>query len=136
MCDMKTLKGGIAAGVAMLIVSFLVNMIVMAVAPYDVLSLGGMRSATDPLMMLFLLYPLVLGLVFAHVYNYVGKTLKGTAMDKGKEYGVLMWLAYTVPSAFVVLTSMDYPMAFTVQQAVGGLAMMLVGGFVIAKMME
>jgi len=134
MCNMKTLKAGIAAGVAMLIVSFLVNMIVMAVAPYDVLSLGGMRSAMDPLMMAFFLYPVVLGLVFAHAYNYVGKSLK--SKDKGIEYGMLMWLVYTIPSAFIVFTSMNYPLVFTIQQVAGGWVMMLFGGKVIAKMMK
>jgi len=134
MCDMKTLKAGIAAGVAMLIVYFVVNMIVMAVAPYDVLSLGGMRSATDPLMMLFFLHPFVLGLVFAHAYGYVGKSLKGRPVEKGREYGILMWLVYTVPSAFVVLTSMNYPTVFVIQQVAGGWVMMLFGGMVIAKM--
>ena len=136
MCDMKTLKAGIAAGVAMLIVYFAVNMIVMAVAPYDILSLGGMRSATDPLMMLFFLHPFVLGLVFAYTYKYINKSLKGNSAAKGREYGMLMWLVYTVPSAFVVLTSMDYPIVFTVQQIAGGWVMMLAGGIVIAKMLK
>jgi hypothetical protein len=136
MCDMKTLKAGIAAGIAMLIISFIVNMIVMAIAPYDVLSLGGMRSAADPVMLLFFLHPLVLGLVFAYLYTFVSKSLKGKPRDKGTEYGILMWLIYTVPSAFVVFTSMNYPLEFTIQQIAGGWVMMLAGGKVIAKMMK
>jgi len=136
MCDMKTLKAGIAAGVAMLIVYFLVSMIVMAVAPYNILSLGGMRSATDPLMMLFFLHPIVLGLIFAYAYNYIGKSLKGKPRDKGTEYGILMWLVYTIPSAFIVFTSMNYPLEFTIQQVAGGWVMMLAGGKVITRMLK
>jgi hypothetical protein len=87
-------------------------------------------------MMLLFLHPLVLGLVFAHAYKYVGKSLKGNPMKKGEEYGMLMWLVFTVPSAFVVLTSMNYPPIFTIQQVVGGLLMMFVGGMVIARTMK
>jgi hypothetical protein len=124
----KLLVSGILAGVVITIVSFIVNATVGMVWPYNVLELGGMRAATDPMMLLFFLHPWVLGFALSYAYPYAEKSLKGD----GKAFGLLMWIVVSIPSAFLVYTSMNYPIGFTVSSVVGSLLYMLAAGMAIA----
>lgn len=128
----KFLVSGILAGIVITIVSYIMSAIVGAIWPYDVLSLGGMRNATDPIMLLFFLHPWVLGFALSYAYPYVEKNLKGDNSRKGRKFGFLMWLVVSIPSAFLVYSSMNYPVGFTVSSVVGSLLYMLAAGVTIA----
>ena len=128
---MKLIKSGIAAGAVFLVISFAFSFLVQAIWPYDLLSLGGMKSATDPIMALFFLYPFVIGFAIAYLYKYVN--LKGSYMEKGRKFGLLMWIVYGIPSTFVIYTSMNYPIAFSINTLFGDLLGLLAAGIVIAK---
>ncbi len=132
----KIIIAGILAGIVILVVSSIVSYIVQLIQPYDVLQLGGMRSVDSPIMMLFFLHPWVLSFAMAIVYNYVGSAFQGTFVQKGTRFGLLMWLVASIPPAFIVYTSMNYPTAFTVNSVVGSILYMLSAGIVIAKLME
>jgi hypothetical protein len=125
----KVILGGIAAGVVILVVTLAVSYLIQLIWPYDVLSLGGMRSSTDPLMALFFLYPFVLGLAIAHVYPHI--TLDGK--KKGCKFGLMMWSVFGLPSLFVIVTSMNYPAGFYISNLVGNLIGMALAGAVIEK---
>ena len=125
---------GLVSGLVIFAVGIIVNLAVQAVSPYDVLKLGGMRSPEDPVTMLFFLYPWVTGFALAIVYSYVGKSLEGTATQKGLRFGLLMWLVSSLPSAYVVYTSMNYPAAFSVSSIVSSLVYMPLAGMAIARM--
>ncbi len=127
----KFLLSGIASGAVFLVLTFAFSYLVQAVLPYDVLSLGGMRSVGDPLMALFFLYPFVIGFAIAYLYKYVN--LKGSYMEKGRKFGLLMWLVYGIPSTFVIYTSMNYPIGFSISMLFGDLLGFLAAGIVIAK---
>ena len=129
----KFLMSGIAAGAVIWVIFFAVNMVVNIVLPYNILELGGMRAANDPVMLLFFLHPFVLGVALAYVYPYVGKSLEGSNLKKGEKFGLLMWAVVNVPSIFLVYTSMNYSMGFTVNSIVGSFLYMLAAGIVIAK---
>lgn len=133
----KFLISGFFAGLVIFFISLIFGFLVPIFLPYNVLELGGMRAATDPVMLLFFLHYWVYGFAMAFVYPHFSNAItKGTYIDKGKLFGFLMWLVATLPSAFVVYTSMDYPIGFTFSQLVGGLIYMLLAGIVIAKFME
>ncbi len=132
----KIIVSGIAAGVAILVFSLSVSYAMQAIFSYDVLKLAGMRSINDPIMLLFFLHPFVLAFAMAIVYSYVAGGLKGNYIEKGKCFGLLMWLAYSVPSAFIVFSSMNYPIGFALSSLVGGMIYMLAGGIIIAKLQE
>jgi hypothetical protein len=72
----------------------------------------------------------------AFAYTYAKGSLKGNYMKKGEKFGLIMWIVVSIPSAFLVFTSMDYPIGFTVNSIVGPLIYMLAVGAVIAKLME
>jgi len=122
--------GGIAYFVLWLIVSFGVRPLLW---PYNPLSLGGMRSINDPLMLLFFLYPFVAAFCMAAVYQKIEPVFKGSWMQKGKKFGLLVWVVATIPSFFVVLTSMNYPIGFFIENVVGGLVYTIAAGMAIAK---
>lgn len=130
----KTIIAGIVAGIVIEIVSLISDFLVQVVWPYNVLELGGMRAMNDPILMLFFLHPWILGLALAIIYPHI--KLTGNYIQKGKKFGLLMWLVSSLPSAFIVYTSMNYPLGFIVNSVVGSFLYMLAAGIAIAKLME
>ena len=101
---------------------------------YNVLALAGMRSVNDPVSMLFFVYPFVVGLAMAILYDFTKKSFTGTAIRKGIVLGLLGWIVYGIPSAFIVFSSMDYPIGFTVNSVIGSLIYMLGAGTTITRL--
>jgi len=130
----KFLISGIIGGIVIWIISFIFDSLVVMAFPYDILKLGGMRAIDDPLMMLFFLSPFVTAFAMSFVYQYF--KFEGNYLSKGKKFGFLVWLVAGVPSAFIVYTSMTYPVGFTISSVIGSLLYMLGGAIVIAKLME
>lgn len=129
--DLKKIAiGGIAAGIAITIVSWVVYFAVLAVFPFDMMKLGGMRAADDPIMMLWFLHPFVIGFAMSIAFQ----KFKGS-FDKcrGKAFGIFVWLLAGLPSAFLVWTSMTYPIGFTVNSLLGTLLYMIAAGLVLEK---
>lgn len=132
----KFILAGVIGGVVITAVSLIVGSIITFLFPYNVLELGGMRTVTDPVMMLFFLHPWVLSFAMALVYPYFSKVLEGNYLCKGKKFGVLVWAVASIPSAFLVYSSMDYPVGFTVNSVIGSLLYVLAAGITIAKIMD
>jgi len=130
----KFLISGILGGIVIWIISFIFDYLVVMAFPYNILELGGMRAIDDPLMLLFFLSPFVTAFAMSFVYPYLN--LKGNFMQKGQKFGFLVWLVAGVPSAFIVYTSMTYPIGFTISSFIGSLLYMIGGAIAIAKFME
>ena len=130
----KIVIGGIAAGLAILVVSFIVDYVITALLPYDVLSLGGMRAKEDPLMMYFFLHPWVLGFAMSIAFQKFKGSFRSTGWCRGKAFGLYVWLLAGLPSAFIVYTSMNYPLGFTVSSLLGSLLYMVAAGLVLEKL--
>ena len=128
----KFLVSGILAGIAILIISQIVSIISAAIWPYNVLAFGGMRPINDPIMVLFFLHPFVLGFALTWAYSKTEKIFKGNHIEKGKNFGLIAWIIAGLPSAFLVWSSMNYPIGFTISSVVGSLLYMLAAGIVIA----
>jgi hypothetical protein len=47
---------------------------------------------------------------------------------------LLGWVVYGIPSAFIVFSSMDYPIGFTVNSVIGSLLYMLGAGITITRL--
>ena len=125
---------GIVAGIVVLVLSMIISTATQALFNYNVLSLAGMRSANDPVSLLLFLHPFVVALAVAILYDFTKKSFTGTAMRKGIVLGLLGWIVYGIPSAFIVFSSMDYPIGFTVNSVVGSLVYMLGAGITIARL--
>ena len=125
---------GIVAGIVVLILLMMVSTVTQALFNYNALSLAGMRSVNDPVSVLFFLYPFVVALALTILYDFTKKSFTGTTIRKGIVLGMLGWIVYGIPSAFIVFSSMDYPIGFTVNSVTGSLIYMLGAGIAITKL--
>ena len=68
-----------------------------------------MRASDDPVMILFFFYPFVVAFAAAILFDTVRGCLTGTPLEKGLMFGVLLLTIMTVPSLYVMVTSMHAP---------------------------
>jgi hypothetical protein len=129
----KFIVSGLVAGLVIFTVSMLSSMVFQALFNYDVLKLGGMRSVSDPIMILFFAYPWVLGFAMVLAYSVFRDCFKGKNWEKAKKFGITMWAVVSIPSAFLVFSSMDYPFGFALSSLIGGLIYMILGAYAITK---
>ncbi len=125
---------GIVAGIVVLVLSMMISTATQALFNYNVMTLAGMRSVNDPVSLLFFLYPFVLAVAMAILYDFAKKSFTGTVIRKGIVLGLLGWIVYGIPSAFIVFSSMDYPIGFTVNSVIGSLVYMLGAGITITRL--
>ena len=133
----KIVIGGLVAGFVILVVSQIVSYVVTAVPGFyfNIFELGGMRSINDPTMALFFLYPWVLGFAMAIAFAKFKDSFKETGLCRGKSCGLFVWLLAGLPSAFLVWSSMNYPIGFTVNSILGSLLYMVAAGITLEKIM-
>jgi len=116
------LAGGIAGGFVLLVLVTIFSELSVLVAPYNIATLGGMRAMDDPVMMLYFLYPFVFAFAAAFVFDIVQGSLTGkNRTQKGFFYGGLLFMVVTIPSVFVMASSMTYPIGFYVAQVLEGI---------------
>ena len=132
----KLVLSGIAGGVVFYILSTIGVAIIQSFAPFNYLDLPGMRQITDPILLFFFLYPFVLSFAMAIAYQKFEPALKGNFVEKGKKFGVMMWLVSSLPSAYIVYTSMNYPLGFTIESFIASFFYMIAVGVTIAKLSE
>jgi hypothetical protein len=130
----KIIIPGIAAGIVMFIVTMAISAIMQALFQYNVLELAGMRTINDPIMILFFLYPFVLAFAMAIAYSSLQKSFDGSLANKGIKFGLLVWIIAGIPSAFLVFSSMSYPLGFTLNSIISTLLAMLAGALIIARL--
>lgn len=125
---------GLVAGIVVLALSMIISTVTQALFGYNVLALAGMRSVNDPVSSLFFLFPFVVGVAMAILYDFTKKSFTGTTTRKGVVLGLLGWIVYGIPSTFIVFSSMDYPLGFTVSSVIGSLVYMLGAGITITRL--
>ena len=127
----KIVLPGLAAGAVILVVSLVLMQFWEAVIPGLAAEYQTplFRPWSDPLMMLFFLYPFVLGLAFAWLWFKTKTVWKGPY-----EMALAYFCVASVPGMFVTLTSMPYSFAMVGTWTLGGLAYLLCAAFVIDKM--
>jgi len=131
----KVFIGGLAAGLVILIVSQIVSALVIAVPElyFDVFKLGGMRAMEDPIMLLFFVHPWVLGFGMSIAFQKFKDSFKVTGWRRGKAFGLYAWILVGLPSAFMVYSSMNYPIGFTVSSVLGSLLYLVAAGIALEK---
>ena len=91
-----------------------------------------MRSASDPVMALFFLYPFVLAAALTFAFSKLHSALNGDWKQKGKQFGWIAFILIGIPSAFLLWSSMDYPIGFTVSNILENFLALLAAGYLIA----
>ena len=127
---------GIVAGIVIEVISLVVSWLAQSIWQYKVMELAGMRPITDPVAVLFFVYPWVLGFALSYVFSYFEKSFEGNSIAKGWKFGLLLWIVVSVPSAFLVFASMSYPVGFTANSIIGSFIYMIAAGIVIVKIFD
>jgi hypothetical protein len=125
---------GFVSGFVVAAIYFSFQYLVQMFLPYDVFELGGMRSENDPMMLLFFLYPWVIGFTMSAVYPFFTKLVQCSSC-KPKIFGLIVWTVSAIPQFFVVFTSMDYPVGFYVNQLFGSFVYTMAAAYVIWKIL-
>lgn len=104
-----------------------------AIFNYDAVTLAGMRPIEDPICSLFFAYPFVLGFAMAIAFQKFKGSFKSKGLRRGQNFGIYVWLLAGLPSAFLVWSSMDYPLGFTLNSIIGSLIYLIAAGIVLEK---
>lgn len=128
----KIIISGLAGGIILLVLQFAFSFIAAIIAPFDVLTLGGMRAVNDPIMALFFAEPFVLAFAGAIAFSVVRGSFPGPARRAGIRFGLMMVLLITIPNTFVIFTSMNYPPGFHIANILFGLVGFPIAGIIFA----
>lgn len=127
----KIIGPGLLLGVIMLIIGMIVNYLFMLITSVNADYYSGfMRSWQDPLMMLFFLYPFILGLVFAWLWAKTKTSFKGKW--RGCYFGWMLFFLTTVPGMWVTYTSFNLSFLTIIGWTVAGLINAKISGFFLA----
>jgi hypothetical protein len=117
----KILTAGVVGGILFLVVTLIAGAIGTAILPYDILDIPGMRPVTDPVSVLFFLYPFVLACAGAVLFDFVSPALPGDLVRRGILFGLLLIVISTIPNLFVIWSSMNYPAGFYLSNILSGI---------------
>jgi hypothetical protein len=112
---------GILGGILLLATSVIFSGIATILSPYNIFDIPGMRPMTDPIALLFFLYPFVIAFVSAILFDLIRPCLKGGTVRKGIVFGYLLFLLIVIPSQFVVFSSMSFPNGFYFANLLNGI---------------
>ena len=117
----KIIIAGILGGSLLLVISFLCGVITNALLPHNIFEIPGMRPMTDPVAVLFFLYPFVLAFTTGILYDFIHPVLRGDSVRKGVVFGLLLFIVVTIPNQFVIWSSMYYPTGFYISSILYGI---------------
>ena len=135
----KIVVSGLVAGVADLIIGTLLLSKIFEIifpglsAEYE--TSGLFRPWSDPLMSLVFIYPFVLGLIIAFVWDKTKKLVSGKDyIEKGLRFGCIYWLITGIPGMLMSYSS--FPVSFTMilSWSLTGLVDAVLAGVISAKL--
>jgi|SRR3989338_8483697 len=133
----KIVKPGLLAGVAILIVSFILTPIINWLMPtiaQEYINPDIFRPWTDPLMSLYFLYPFVLGLVLAWVWMKIKKVIPGkNDSQKVSNFAIGYWLIAGLPGMLMTYASFQLSLAMVMTWSLSGLIDAYVASYVINR---
>ncbi len=103
---------GFVGGFILLIVSFAADMATQLVAPYSIFQVPGMRSISDPVMMLYFVYPFIFAFIAAILWQIIRGSLPENQKNAAWQFAGILFLVIIVPNIWVIYTSMSYPAGF------------------------
>ena len=104
----KIFGAGILAGIAILASDLVVGKFFEFIFPAikGEYQSGVFRPWSDPRMMLYFLYPFIVGLILAFAWSKIKIFFTDkTTLNRGMNFGLLAWLFFVLPGMFVTYTS-------------------------------
>ena len=132
----KIILTGLATGIAMQIVNMVLNPIFNALFPWlkDAYMNPVFRPWEDPIMMLFFLYPIMLGFGLSFVWDKTKQLFNKSACRNGINFGLIYFCVCGIPTFLINFSSFNLPLAMTSTWTIMGLVNGLVAGCVLAKL--
>ena len=133
----KIFVPGVAAGLAMLVVTTVLGIVLGILFPSvqaEYQNIDLFRPWSDPLMSLMFAAPVVSGLILAWIWNAVKGGIKG---DNGRKKWVYFGMAYwavTIPGMVMSWGTFDISLLMVATWTVSNLAQALTGAWVLSKM--
>jgi len=117
----KIILAGVLGGLILLVVTIVSDAVAGVILPYNIFDIPGMRPVTDPVAALFFLYPFVVAIAAAILYDIIDPVLPGKTVQKGIAYGLLLVVIVTIPNQYIIWSSMYYPMGFYLSNILSGI---------------
>jgi hypothetical protein len=95
------------------------------------------RPWSDPIMMLYFVYPFLLGIILAWIWENTKVIVKAeTDLKKGIYFGSIFWLASSVPGMLMSYASFQLSFMIILSWSLGGLVELLCLGFLFSKTLK
>jgi hypothetical protein len=131
----KVFWTGLVAGIAMVASNMALNPILNAIFPWlqDAYINPVFRPWDDPIMMLFFLYPILLGFGLAFVWDKTKHLFKKSICQNGVNFGLIYFCVAGIPSFLINFSSFNLSFTMILSWTIMGLVNGLVAGCVLAK---
>jgi len=133
------IKFGLLAGFLNFIVGLGLNYVVNLAFPSIALEYQNeaiFRPWSDPLMMVYFLYPFILGVVLAYLWMFIQNRLEGDATLEAFEFAKFYFIVATLPGMFVTYTSFQLSLIMVLLWAAFGFVQVYIAGFIFAKFIK
>lgn len=127
---------GLVAGIAMVVANVVLNPVFNVIFPDLQKSYMSpvFRPWNDPIMMLFFLYPIVLGFGLSFVWNKTKKLFSKSCCSDGINFGLIYFTVSGIPSFLINFSSFNLPLVMILTWTVMGLVDAIVAGLVLSKL--
>jgi len=112
---------GVLGGIILLILTFVADALTQFVTPYSIFEVPGMRDISDPIMMLYFLYPFVFAFIAAVIWRIIHGSLSGEKKVAALQFAGILFLLVIIPNIWVIYTSMSYPSGFYISNILTGI---------------
>nr|WP_319540227.1 hypothetical protein [uncultured Methanospirillum sp.] len=112
---------GVFGGISLLVLSFVADGLTQFVAPYSIFEVPGMRSISDPVMMLYFLYPFIFSFISAGIWQIIRGSLPVDQKAASWQFAGILFVLVIIPNIWVVFTSMSYPAGFYISNILSGI---------------
>jgi hypothetical protein len=133
----KIIIPGLAAGIVMLVASVLLMIAFTVLLPgveAEYMGNSMFRSWSDPLMYYVYLNPLIVGFLFAFVWQKVNGLFKDKSKIKsGAKFGLSIFLIFGITGMLMSLSTFNISALMVLTWAINGLVQYVLGGIVVAK---
>lgn len=132
----KIILSGLLTGLVLFLASQVVSKIFGIIFPSinaEYQNQDLFRSFKDPLMLLFFLYPFLLGIILAWFWNKT-KNVFGENIKGGIKFGLTYWAIATIPGMFATYSSMPYSLAIVMSWLISGLVSAVLAGIILQKL--
>jgi hypothetical protein len=129
---------GVVAGVVMLIAAMVVGLLTSLALPSmakEYQNTNLFRSMSDPIMLLYFVYPFFLGVALAWVWDRTkGVIGEGSIWMRGGKFARAFWIVSALPGILMSYSSFPISLALALSWLLSSMVQLLCAGYIYARM--